>query len=211
MTGIPRFVVPSLIPTASAAWSETNKNSNIVLSNSDLTATAGSGATLDAAGVATVAITTGQSIYTEIVCNAKSGTSEPGVGLANAAFTFGDGNYLGIDANSVCLFQSGSVWSNNTSIAHIALFVGGDTIRVAVKKIDATTLHLWFATNGGNWNDSPTADPSTDTGGITVSISGNLFAAYNSDFASGIATQFTLVLPGTYTFSIPSGYTGYGA
>lgn len=211
MTGIPRFVAPSLIPAASAAWSETNKNSNIVLSNSDLTATTTSGATTDAAGIATVAITTGQSIYTEIVCNSKSGTAEPGVGLANASFTFGDGNYIGIDTNSLCLFQSNSVWYNNAHVFTADSFGAGDTIRVSVKKLDADTLHVWFATNSEDWNGDPTADPATDTGGFTVSISGDVYIAYNGDFQAPNATQFTLVLPGTYTFSIPSGYTGYGA
>jgi hypothetical protein len=198
-------------PASGATWDPANKNSNVTLSANKLTATASSAATLDSAGIATIAIATGQSIYAEVVCNSKSGTAEPGVGLANASFTFGAGNYLGIDTNSLCLFQSNSVWYNNAHVFTADSFGAGDTIRVSVKKLDADTLHVWFATNSEDWNGDPTADPATDTGGFTVSISGDVYIAYNVDFASSTATQFTLVQPGSFTNDAPSGFTEYGA
>lgn len=195
---------------ASATWDPENKNANVTLSNGNLTATASTLATSDSAGRATLAITTGQKIYWEVDCIAKSGTAEPGVGFCNASFTFGDGNYLGIDANSVCQFQSTSVWQNNGAIAHFTGFFAGDTIRFALHKTGASSIDLWIAIGNSDWNvPGSGSDPGTATTPLAITLSGDVYPAYNVDYSAPNATQFTLRT--TAAFTVPSGFTFYGS
>jgi hypothetical protein len=107
--------------------------------------------------------------------------------------------FIGNTTHSVGMFSgSGHVFLNNVQIAALpANFSSsaGDVVDVAV---DLTGKLIWFRANGRNWNASPTANPTTGVGGISiVGITNALTPAVdmsvNGQFASAsFISPFTL-------------------
>ena len=95
------------------------------------------------------------------------------LGAANSSATINNG--LGVDNNSVGIYSDGEIQINAATIATVAGFAQGDTVGMIV---DEGTQNIYFRTNGGNWNNSGTANPCTPTGGVSIAaISGGLFSA----------------------------------
>lgn len=196
------------------AWSATNKNSRIVLSNGGLTATADTSATnTHEVGWADGSFTTGQKIYWEVHVDALGG--DVGVGVANSSAAHADGDFLGSYTSAIGEYENGAVWYNFGEVATAnPTFAAGDTVCVAV---DFSAGLIWWRTNAGNWNNSSTADPSTGTGGITVGITGALFPAYSVKYdgttqsavtANFGATTFAHTMPsGFSSLDVPAGFT----
>lgn len=61
---------------------------------------------------------------------------------------------------------TGIVYINNAVVATIATLGLGGTLGIA---IDQVHLKAWLCVNGGLWNNSATADPSANIGGIDIS------------------------------------------
>ena len=187
------------------AWSATNKNSRIVLSNGSLTATADTSVTnTHEVGWADGSFTTGQKIYWEVHVDALGG--DVGVGVVNSSASHADGDFLGSYTDAIGEYENGAVWYNFGEVATAnPTFAAGDTVCVAV---DFNAGLIWWRTNAGNWNNSGTADPSTGTGGITVGITGALFPAYSVKYdgttQSAVTANFGAT---TFAHTMPSGFS----
>jgi hypothetical protein len=92
---------------------------------------------------------------------------------------------------------------NSNPISAVATWAQGDTLCIA---FDVDNMRLWFRTNGGNWNNSGTANPATNTEGIDVSTlnDGPFFVMANF---RGNGDQFTANFGATaYAHTPPSGF-----
>ena len=126
------------------------------------------------------------------------------VGVASASVNLTA--YIGIDNNSIALYNNGAVVLNDTSVGTVNGFNEGDTVDIAVDHGD----HLiWFRTNTGNWNNNSSANPATGTNGINItSVTGTLYPAVGlagSDDGSNTYSSMTSNV--TTTNTVPAGYT----
>ena len=85
------------------------------------------------------------------------------VGLVGANGT--TANIVSNGSNGVYVYRSGgAVWVNNAASAvSLGTISNGQRIDVAV---DLSLRRIWFRKDGGNWNNSGTADPATDAEGL---------------------------------------------
>lgn len=155
------------------------------LSNGDLSAsvTGGVGTYLGARTISSVS--TGK-YYWEI-STVTTGTTSTQLGIANSSAAIGSVPlaYLGIDTNSLGLFDNGQVFINNALVATVASLSGTVVVDCA---LDAGAKLAWFSVNGGNWNNSPSANPATGVGGIDISlITGPYFAAWADNLGPNTA------------------------
>jgi hypothetical protein len=187
---------------SNTTFNPSDKSANIVLSNGNHTYTQSSSGEQ---GVRTVlGVNTGK-FYTETNWdNTPSGT-DTGAGFCTAGATL---TSLGSTVTNACIaFKSGSIWVNGSSPGNVGgAFAINDKICCA---IDLVNSKVWFRKNGGNWNNSGTADPATNTGGF--SISG--FQTNNSTVMHGCgcvnvsADTLTSNFGDTsFSFTVPSGF-----
>jgi len=202
----PRVVAPKYVSGgggSTATWSPTNKNTDFVLSNGNLTVTTTvlTGAT--SIGLGTTAVTTAQKKYFEATVNTVS--SQASAGLANNTVSFSGGRWLGEGTNSVGYENNGNVYAGGSQIGTVGTFGNGAVISVAV---DFAAGKVWFRLNGGNWNGSPTADPATNTGGLTHGITGNLFPGYMMQYDGTTPSQVTANFGASaFIYAAPSGFS----
>jgi hypothetical protein len=117
--------------------------------------------------------------------------------------------------------NNGQVRYNSTTLSTIETYTAGDIIYVAVDKVNGK---VWFKKNSGNWNNNASANPATNTGGIAVSVSGNLYplvqlsqnCQITADFTSNTGApsgfsafpiQTVVTTTGAGSFTIPAGVT----
>ena len=196
-------------PPAGATWSPTAKNANVTLSADKLTATVNAGGPNDAAGLATLAITSGQKVYLEAI-RVSGGGGENGIGIGNSSVLFADGDWLGIDANSLCVFgNTGNLYTGGAQASAVSSFSSGQRVGIAIDNTANKKFWLINITAGGSFGGA--YDPATNSGGFVYSITGDLFAGYtvstNSQTDQG---AFQLILPASYVNAPPTGFTKYG-
>lgn len=193
----------------SATWDPARTNSHVVLSGLNLIATAGA-ASVNMPVFGTGIISTGKKKYWEVTVTTNGSQANTfAVGVGNALASTGDNEFLGIDANSITLYDSGLVYYNAGGVTTIAPFVQGNVVCVAV---DFMAGLIWWRVNGGNWNNSAAANPATGAGGIALSVSGTLTPGlglyYNGTTQDvgtgnfGASTAFTVPV-GFTTFAVP--------
>lgn len=106
--------------------------------------------------------------------------------------------YIGFD-------QAGKIWLNNFNGcvgAQVAVPTAGQTIDIAM---DFAGNLLWVRVNGGTWNNSGTANPSTGVGGFDLTCAGTATPPAPPLFM-GISSGFT---PDVFTLSlVPDANTG---
>jgi hypothetical protein len=177
-------------------------SSALVLSNGNLTGTAGSSADQ---GARSIASHTSGKFFFSIVVN--DSTSAIGIVDSSQSLTTG-GFFLGDSVHSAGYFTSGNVWNQSTIHGTIGTFGAGNVVDAAW---DIGAANIWFRVNGGNWNNSGTADPATNTGGIPVVITGPAsFAAVELEGASTGVSAFTANFGATaYSFAAPSGFSNW--
>lgn len=113
-------------------------------------------------------------------------------------------SFPGNDNQSVGLNSGGEYWYNGSlQSSGLPTWTSGDTIDVAVSLIDNK---IWIRVNGGNWNNSPTDNPTTSSGG--QNILGGLTSFYP---VLCPAYEGTMTILNTTTYGVPSGYTLLGA
>ena len=202
----PRVVAPKFVSGgggSSTTWSLTSKNTDFVISNGGLTAstTVFTGAT--SIGLGTTPVTTGQKRYYEETVNTVS--SQASAGLANNSVGFSNGRWLGEGVNSVGYENNGNVYAGGSQIGTVGTFGNGAVISVAV---DFAAGKVWFRLNGGNWNGSPSADPATNTGGLTHGVTGDLYPGYMLQYDGTTASQVTANFGATaFIYAVPSGFS----
>lgn len=153
----------------SEAWNPADKGADITLTNADLTATRGA-----AGGWQTVRGLVSKAAgkwYFEVTLVEDSASSAI-VGICTAALSLT--TFTGNAAASVGFQSNGVVHVNAVSGVHTnPILPEGATAAVA---FDLTNNRIWYRQLGGNWNNSPTADPATNTGGIAITA-GTYFPA----------------------------------
>jgi hypothetical protein len=135
-----------------------------------------------------------------------------GIGRSNL-----DGGILGDAVGQFGWNSSGVVYSrvsfspfgSNYTVATIQGWVSGNTLCVAV---DLDARLIWFRTNGGNWNNSGTANPATGAGGLDmnrmlqrISAPIKLYPAGTANSTNGDTSTVNL---GTSAFAqaVPAGF-----
>lgn len=148
------FPVPSGFSSSVNTWNPADKSANISLTGGNLTASASSASVGGVRGH----VITGK-YYFEVTC---AGTvADSGVGLATlAADLTGPSRIAGVNVANGAVFM-GTIFYYYISTA----FVSGDIVCVAA---DLPNNTIWFRKNGDLWNNSSTADPATNTGGINM-------------------------------------------
>lgn len=163
------------------------------LSNGDLTATDATDLNENGIG-STNSILSGQ-YYFELTCNVVGSTSGDFIGvLVN---TTSGASYFGFGPNGTYYANSGS--------GTISSYTNGNVISFA---IDYTNGLAWARVNGGNWNNSGTANPATGTGGISFTTGqGALYIDFGSNTPGA---QYTINTGTTaFAYTPPSGFANW--
>jgi len=178
---------------ATTTWNPSDKGVGVTLSGGNLEVTS----SVNDKGVRAIASASSGLKYYEALITV--GVTSMQVGLANSSYPLT--NWLGDSTNSVGYSAAGPVYRDGV-IATIATYTIGDTICIAA---DLSNSRIWLRVNSGNWNNSGTADPVTNVGGIDISaISGPIFPACS---ASGTTRKWTANFGGSaYAQSVPTGY-----
>lgn len=187
--------------TPGTTWNPLDKESHIVLSNGNLTATNTLGGS-DVLVRSTTSKTAGK-LYLE--CNMTSVSSEGAIGVANSSEVLT--NFLGQTNNSIGIYKSGHIFLNGVNVLSGPSFVNADTVGVA---IDFGGNLIWFRNTAGPtvWNAGGTADPATGIGGQSIAaITGPFFGC--ADVSN--STSFLTVNFGATAFaaSAPTGYLAW--
>jgi hypothetical protein len=189
---------------------------DVTLSNGNLTATSGSGGTVDGAPSFSTTSHTSGKYYFEFVQNSLNGGYASG-GVVGGGFFGAQPNYNG--GSTTGGFNGAALWTNsgvyyNDVIAISMSFPVGSIGGVA---IDLTNKLAWFKniTAAGNWNANVSADPATGVGGLDVSAGltqSPFFACISvqpGGGGSGINVA-TVNFGGTaYTGTLPSGFSNW--
>jgi hypothetical protein len=191
---------------ATTTFNPSDKSANITLSGGNLTAENNTTTTF-----AIVRATTGKSSgkwYFE-------GTSD-GIGAGGGAGIFG---LVGSGvATSQYLSQSDGVGYFDTG----SINRGGSTITSGLSNWKAATSNIqcavdfdngrvWFRKSGDNWNNSGSADPASNVGGVDISsLSATLYPGV-SLYDNTTPDKITINFGGAaFTGSIPSGFSAWG-
>ena len=126
--------------------------------------------------------------------------SADGAGVSNS--THGLTSALGGDTNGIVYLASGVLKYNNTTVGTFESYTTGDTISFA---LDKDNNKLWVRKNGGNWNNSGSDNPATNTGGYTISVTGALYptAYVSEDYGSYVLVPQSR----RWKYTAPSGFS----
>lgn len=191
--------------------STVNKNARVTLAASNMEADSSTtGGNIYEAGYATFSFSSGK-WYFEFQPKQFTSGENVGVGVCNASQSLADGGFLGESgSHSIGWWNSDNVYLNTAITAQINTYAANDWCAVAV---DADNGKIYFKnlTAAGNWNNSGSADPATNTGGITIGVTAPLFPAYvifDGSTQGKVLFNFgATTLQGT----IPSGFTAPAA
>jgi len=156
---------------STTTFDPSHESSHIALSGGNLIATSGSGSSNGTNVVSVGSDSTGKHFVEFTLTTKTGGAGTAGVGLINTNFLAGCGGtcvgvqYLGADENDIANYDDGTVLRNGANQGTITSFGQGDVIDMAV---DLDAQLVWFRVNGGNWNNSGSADPTTGTGGYSL-------------------------------------------
>jgi hypothetical protein len=128
------------------------------------------------------------------------GTTSTNVSEGNGQF----GNYIGNDSYSFGLAGDGVMYYNGSSQSSGLPMFGmiGDIIDVAIYEGHG----WWVRVNGGYWNNNPSANPATNTGGLIGGVLA-LSSLYPGVTPFGFNVEGAITIRTTSTYAIPSGYT----
>lgn len=195
----------SAVVLPAVTWNPADKNSDLALSNGNLTFAQGT--TFAYEGLrATTSHSTGKYYFEVTLVTMFDAFVQVGIGNASQVLTQKVG---GTGLNSVgAMATDRGTYLNNTFSATWAAAgaVAGDIVGVAV---DFGNSNIWFRKiNGGtpqNWNNSGSADPATNTGGFSISTlnAGPYFPMASADTA---ADSMTANFAGSFIAAAPSGF-----
>lgn len=215
MSGVLRALVGAIATVQTRAGFSTldpaTKSASITLGGGNLQATGGNSSA--GAAITTTSKSSGK-WYLEWTYPTIAGFLQGSVfgGITGAGFS--TSGTLGNAADSVGVNDSGAVFMNSSFV----LSDGGgqrglnDVTGIA---IDIGSQLIWFKrlTGGSfNWNNSGSADPVAEVGGISfAAITGPYFAGIGFAHTANTIGPFTLnVGATTFTGSTPSGYSPWG-
>lgn len=145
-----------------------DKDANLTLSGGNLKATRGAGGVY-ASARNTVSFSSGKYYFEATINTAVTGEIDIGICQATLALN----SYVGSTATGWGYRAlDGRVYNNGVSVGTFSTYGTGDVVGVAV---DLTNNRVWFRKGTGNWNGSPTANPTTNVGGLAITA-GTYFA-----------------------------------
>lgn len=198
--GKPGFCNVKASATPTTAWNPLDKNSNVNLSNANLTATMG-GSSFFSSFRAVASHNSGKYYYEMLIGTFSSPTGQA-VGIANASAPLGGS--LSPDGNTAVWVQSTSTTSGGTSqTMNGVTYTAGDIVSIAV---DIGNSKIWFRVNGGNWMGDVTANPATNAGGASMSgVSAGPYFPVGTVYDNGsfLTANFGAT---AYSYAVPSGF-----
>jgi hypothetical protein len=119
------------------------------------------------------------------------------IGIATSTASLSNG--IGLDTNAYGYNASdGSIYKNSSVLATYQTYSSGQPVDVAC---DFDNGRMWVRRNGGNWNNSGTANPATNTGGLDISaLTGTKYPAWSGYNVGDTATLETFT-------PMPSGFS----
>jgi hypothetical protein len=211
---------PLLWPYPSGAVAGTTWNpfdmlfSAVTLSNFNLTATGAGSASSNVGVRGTTGRTTGK-YYVEFTVAPGGANFSSSFNTAVGALTLaGDmANWVGGGAllGTGCFAQAGHIYVNGTSGTNQisgGIWLSGDIICMA---LDLVNQNVWYRRNNGTWNNSGTANPATNTGGITLGTVFTSAAAYPMcGFYQPGDKNTANFGQSAFSFAVPSGFSAWG-
>lgn len=192
-----------------ATLNPSDKTTNMVLSQNNLRGdNTTSGATYQHAR-ATIGDTTGKRFFSAQRI-AGASTLFGGVGIVSGNKSLG-GTYLGNDAQAWIFYSDGKAFTADTvgtgNLITMPTHALNAWIDVAA---DLDAKLIWFRLNGGNWNNSATANPATGVGGASFSgLTGSVFPVITCDENGvGYLCNFGAT---AFAYAPPSGFVPWGA
>jgi SPRY domain len=184
-------------------WNPSDKSANIALSNGNLTATPSGASVTSVRGFVPQA----SKFYFEVTCSTNV-TGGSGIGIASSTANLGMIWTNCLQAAFVSPSSTtGNIFVNSTTaVANLGGFAVNDIVCVAA---DLTNKRIWFRKNGGNWNNSGTANPATNVGGIDISVVFASVPAYPlATFAASVVLSRTANFGASaFAQTIPSGFS----
>lgn len=183
----------------SCRWNPDDKASGVALSNNDLTMSTAAGT----AGRANHGRSKGR-FYFEIK---NQQFVDFWVGICNRSSSLT--NYPGVDYNGIAVNRSGAtpvIYINGSLVGNIS--VGPNYDDSVCMAINFDRKLFWAKVNNGIWNNDAGADPSTNTGGISIATlrPGPYYPANYS--SSGSSVNIASFKNSTHAWTVPAGYDG---
>jgi hypothetical protein len=213
------IVVLDVVESASATWNPSDKGSTVTLSGGNLTVTSNTGAFAYDGARATASASTGKYYSEHAIIEDNGFNTFMGVGIVAASRTFLDGINGGGTGHSIGVTGDGNVFDFTQSPAiagPFQTFVEGNTVCMA---IDLDNRKFWYRTcigaTVGNWNNSGTANPATNVGGVTINAltNGTTFFPLMQHlvYSAGVQQISTTNFGATsYAYTPPAGFSNWG-
>jgi hypothetical protein len=186
-----------------------SKAFNLTLSNGNLTITATANVPAGLCARTVNGVSSGK-WYFEGKINVAGGNL--GVGVVDNVQSLANGNALGQSGSHSAGLQSSTGALNYNGTNQITAFAPWSTVgAVGCVALDATNKLVWMRVNGGNWNNSGSANPATGTGGISIAgLSYPIYFALEADVNNAQITanfgadlnQYVLA----FAYSAPAGF-----
>jgi hypothetical protein len=195
---------PSNVPEDKVTLSTTYKGVDVVLSNNNQTATQIFGYQQSILGETIISGT--NKVMFSVLCNLLEpnvliGGHVIGVGLTSMNYSSQYGAYPGNDIYSIGFSDDGKYYfDGSVDSTGYPTWTDGDTIDIAI----AHGQYWWVRVNGGDWNNNPSANPSTLTGGSLMNGLTDFFPVLCPSY-QGIMTMINYPKYGT-----PLGYNFLG-
>jgi len=200
---VPNNNQPTPVPDDALTLSTTYKGTDIQLSNNNQTATQLFG--YQQSVLAETLISGSDKVMFSVLCNLL----EPSVGIGGHVIGVGRltmnyqgnpyGGYPGTDAGSIGFSDAGDYYYNGTvQTTDLPTWGDGDTIDIAISH----GQYWWIRVNGGNWNNNPSANPTTLSNGLSINGLTNFYPALCPSY-QGIMTVLNYPkygVPSTYDF-----------
>jgi hypothetical protein len=123
-----------------------------------------------------------------------------GVGLTTMNYSGPFNGYPGNDTNSIGFSDDGQYYFNGVGTTGYPTWTDSDIIDIAI----AHGQYWWIRVNGGVWNNNPSANPATNTGGALMNGLTNFYPAL-CPYIYG-----TMEVLNNPTYGYPSGYNFLG-
>jgi hypothetical protein len=163
---VPSGTQPTPVPDDTLFLSTTYKGGDISLSNNNQTASQLFGYQQSVLGE--TIISGSNKVMFSVLCNLLEpnvliGSHVIGVGLTSMNYQGNPyGGYPGNDTNSIGFSDDGKYYFNGNIVqSGLPTWTDGDIIDIAI----ASGQYWWIRVNGGDWNNDPSANPTTGSGG----------------------------------------------
>jgi hypothetical protein len=148
---------------------------------------------------------------TKVMFSVKYTSTNPSVGIGGHFIGFGQpsmnyvgpfNGYPGNDVYSIGFSDDGQYYFNGVGTTNYPTWTDGDIIDIAISL--AGTERCWIRVNGGNWNNNPAANPSTNSGSVSMPGLNNYYPAL-CPYIYG-----TMEVLNSPTYGYPVGYAFLG-